>query len=206
MYKRLLFDLYLTLFYSSFFAYPKKTLFSLNFIEYKSYSIFLCLFFQDILISFSLCRSVFYWYSDFCSVFFFFCWRIARCIACPGTHWISIDTGLLAASSDSKSSNKAALPLVLLLLCVRCACARPIWTRVNAPRVCACAFECVVIVINRLFIVFKLNNYCDSRIYVCFMYDVCVGLDKFFTWRLNAREKKLHAQNQAAISRLKVVE
>lgn len=32
-----------------------------------------------------------------------------------------------------------------------------------------CASKCVVIVINRLFIVFKLNNYCDSRIYVCWL-------------------------------------
>lgn len=32
-----------------------------------------------------------------------------------------------------------------------------------------CSLKCVVIVINRLFIVFKLNNYCNSRIYVCWL-------------------------------------
>lgn len=110
------------LFYSSF-RLSKKTLFSLNFIEYKSYSIFLMFVLPRYTDKFFLCRSVFYWYSDFCSVFFFFCWRIAWCIACPGTHWISIDTGLLAASSDSKSSNKAVLHwLCCCCCCVGCAC------------------------------------------------------------------------------------
>lgn len=44
------------------------------------------------------------------------------------------------------------------------------WHRLRCEWVCmfVCLFKCVLIVINRLFIAFKLNNYCNSRIYVCF--------------------------------------